>query len=500
MLSNPAALGESNGARFATLLVLDRTARQLSDRLLDRYVDGDAQLRLFDRRPYMATMRLCRAMTAACDGLVQRIGDSSEPDALDQLCRAIASSLHFRRIDVLLRMFRYKRRNADQWKSIHRDYRMARDREIQARSIAVGRSRTQSTTVEREYIQLVLLDIADVGQLSPREALSTYHALGSLGESMSLRPQASERRGWMIDLNSAEGATRKQPTTSDEVLSLDTTPLLAALDRTRQTRLEAAIADETARARRPAEEALFAKLRVLFAPEPVRIVRRGDRIPASTKVRVVAGLGAVVQTLRADANTSTACATDGSTISSLVPATHLETSTAPTRGTYDAWQIRDESESGCRLRGKASDLNYFVPGSLVAIRAGESSSWTVILVRRLRRLMVDYLELGAEYMGRNPRYVKVMAPQATGPGDPTTIAGAKCFGAIYLPNSQGHPGLPIKTLVVPTRQFQFDDTLTLLSSSATYTLKLNEPIRTEADFVWTSFSVVDRINPASTGW
>ena len=52
--------------------------------------------------------------------------------------------------------------------------------------------------------------------------------------------------------------------------------------------------------------------------------------------------------------------------------------------------------------------------------------------------------------------------------------------------------MPIKTLLVPARAFTPGASVTLLSSSATYVLELSKPLQQHADFVWTSFTVLDK--------
>jgi hypothetical protein len=155
----------------------------------------------------------------------------------------------------------------------------------------------------------------------------------------------------------------------------------------------------------------------------------------------------------------------------------------------EIWQIRDRSDSGCRIRGKASDLNGFIPGSMLAMREDESFPWTVVVVRRLRRLMVDYVEVGAEFIGSRPRYVKLVPERsAVPPGDPEP----RSIGALYFPPSDAYPAMPIRTLLLAAREYQADRDLTLLSSNATYRLRLNEPIRHQMEFVWTSFTVLGK--------
>ena len=69
---------------------------------------------------------------------------------------------------------------------------------------------------------------------------------------------------------------------------------------------------------------------------------------------------------------------------------------------------------------------------------------------------------------------------------------SRCFAALYLPPSEKHPTMPIKTLLVPASVFDAGGAITLLSSTAIYTLRLNKPLEQQSDFVWTSFAVIDK--------
>jgi hypothetical protein len=158
-----------------------------------------------------------------------------------------------------------------------------------------------------------------------------------------------------------------------------------------------------------------------------------------------------------------------------------------------AWQVKDRSESGCRMRGQIEDLHQLIPGALIVTRENAHAPWTVSVVRRFRRLMVDYVEIGLEYIGRRPRFVKLVAEGMVGPaGEESADAQNRCFAALYLPPSDGAPTMPIKTLLLPARHFTADGTVTLLSSNANYTLRLNQPIRQQFEFVCAPFTVLNK--------
>ena len=93
---------------------------------------------------------------------------------------------------------------------------------------------------------------------------------------------------------------------------------------------------------------------------------------------MLAGLSHVIHALRAASKQAgrgpSAAAPDEATIEAFGGVTRTRTlaawgNTAFARGTVpEIWQVRDRSDSGCRLRGKTADLNSVIPGSLLAMR------------------------------------------------------------------------------------------------------------------------------------
>ena len=62
--------------------------------------------------------------------------------------------------------------------------------------------------------------------------------------------------------------------------------------------------------------------------------------------------------------------------------------------------------------------------------------------------------------------------------------------ALYLPESDAYPRIPIKTLIVPAHEYRPGRVLTMLSTTNETAVRLKEPIEQQRDFVWTSFDVV----------
>jgi hypothetical protein len=254
---------------------------------------------------------------------------------------------------------------------------------------------------------------------------------------------------------------------------------------------------------RAGQLALLNRLAVLFAPNAVDIERRAERRPVALTVQAIVGFPYIVEEVRKSGQNggtspvpalgteSTIALLLGSNDSDAGPASFSPA--GPFDATPETWQIKDRSDSGCRMRGQVDNLNRVVPGSLIAIRDNETAPWTVSVVRWFRRLMVDYVEIGVEYLGRKPRFVKMVPDYdrdpaiATAPG-----SGSRCFAALYLPPSREYPTMPIKTLLLSTGEFRTDCDVALLSSDATYRIRLNEPIQQQFEYAWSSFTVIDK--------
>ncbi len=168
------------------------------------------------------------------------------------------------------------------------------------------------------------------------------------------------------------------------------------------------------------------------------------------------------------------------------------------------WQMKDRSESGCRLRGRIVTSNRVLPGALVAFREHHNAPWTLAVVRRLRKRMGDRIDIGVEYIGRNPLVVTLAADVDRTAG--STVAPdkkRKYYAAIHLHESSGHPHLPFRTLILSAREFNAGRCLSLQSDGAEYTVRVKEPIEEQDRFVRLSYELVfrlatDRSDPGST--
>ena len=500
-------------SQLDALFALDEQAQPLSKQLLTRYVEGDSGHRPFEWAAWHSAMRLSQSLFRGYEYFLHCIRKTTDDNWAEHEPLVLVRLFHHRKVDFLLRFLRYKKRNLEQWRELHEMYRLGRERNLLNRPDAiwgtVGASRT-ATELEQEYLQILLLEAMNSGQFSPREALWAHRWYGRWCSGPGLRLTKAknvyfEPKGFVVDLGGSDGLKRP-PGVGGDLLYLDSSPLSVMIDQEMASlRDGAAHSDGVAPAVRAGQLALLTRLAILFAPNAVNIERRAERRPVALTAQAIAGFPYIVEEVRKSGqNDGTSPASSTGTENTISPfvvdAGPASFSPAgPFNAIPETWQIKDRSDSGCRMRGQVDNLNRVIPGSLIAIRDNETAPWTVSVVRWFRRLMADYVEIGVEYLGRNPRFVKMVAgydPDLATAEVPDSVS--RCFAALYLPASGESPTMPIKTLLLPTGEFRTDCDVTLLSSNATYRMRLNEPIQQQFEYVWTSFVVIDKVTRLPT--
>ena len=509
--------------QLEALFALERHAQPVSELLLAQYVGGDAQIGSFEWKAWHSALRLCQSLFQANEYFLEHIRTVGDDNWRDHEPTVQVQMFEHRKLEFLLRFLRYKKRSPELWRQLHEMYRLAHERNLvslDAGTEADGRRRSMRK-LEQLYLQILLLEAMNSGQFSPREALWAYRWFTRWASGPGLHlVEVSDRphfepKGFVLDPAGSDGL-RRALVVGGNLLYLDSSPLTAMIDQEiASLRDRAALPNQSGPAVRAGQLALLEKLSILFAPNPVNIARRSERKAVSLSVQAIAGFPAIVEELwrsgqqRGVPDTSLATPGNEKTVSSLDVPTFSPLLAAngdagpislSMSGPFDAlpqiWQVKDRSDSGCRMRAQITDLNHVIPGSLIALRDNETAPWSVAVVRWFRRLMVDHVEIGVEYLGREPRYVKMAA------NSDNDVANAeareqRCFAALYLPPSEKHPTMPIKTLLFPTRDFKAGCDVTLLASNAVYRMRLSEPIQQQFEYVWTSFSVIEKVGSPS---
>jgi hypothetical protein len=526
-LADPMTQGGPSLDRLQALLALDERVRKLVDALLRTDVVRDPQSPSLETQSWQAAFELCRALGRAHTRFLASMRDSPRFKGWREYLPFVVLRLfQHRQIDLALRPFVDERSTRFPWKELHEVYRFAQSRELLHDNLPVNRRYSASvvdTSPEREYIHVLLQDLLNGGHFPFHNALWINQSLPRWSEALVLEsnPGRSATPRFVVASEADAGLVRSNPDSTGSSLCLDTTPFLAA------------IRDEIATLRevpgRPTEGStlgpgrqlkLLGKLGDLCSPERQVIERRGERKPVALTVEVAVGLPQILRTMRnkpevaVAAAPGTAATGEGITIMGYGgSAGDSADGNADGESTITQWSypgvvaahppltMVDHSDSGCRLRGPTLGTNPIMPGSLIAFRENAAAPWTLAVVRRVKkRLAGKRVEIGVEYLGRDPRWVVVAAADAeTSPGGPPGSPPTR-FAALYLPQSATHPTLPMKTLVLPPRGLAPEDRLTVRSRTSVHTIQLKEPLDEQAEFIWSPFEVLEhwrRDEPAS---
>jgi hypothetical protein len=462
--------GQPQISRLEGLLALERQTQPVIDLLLTQYVEGDAQIGSFEWKAWNAALRLSQSFCQAHEYFLGHVAKLANDYWTDPEPLVRVQLFHHRKVELLLRLLRYKKRSPEIWKQLHQIYRLAHERDLLKR---LGRTIGE---LEQQYLQILLLEAMNNGRFSPREALWAYRWFArwcsgpELRLSQANRSVRIESKGFVLDLGGTDGLKRAPAGGGDrpagDLLYFDSSPLRAVIDQEMASlRDSATLPDGASPASRAGQLALLKKLALLFAPNAVEIKRRAERTSVALAVQAIAGFPYIVDELHRNDTPS------------------------------QIWQVKDRSDSGCRMRAQIDNLNGVIPGSLIAVRESDTAPWIVSVVRWFRRLMVDYVEIGVEHLGREPRFVKVTDRDGDVSIAEEPNSASRCFAALYLPPSAEYPTMPIKTLLLPAHDFRTDSDVTLLSSNATYRMRLSEPLQQQFEYIWTSFSLVDETAP-----
>ena len=507
-----------NGDRLRALLLLDRYAQPLIDTLLADLIAPSTNPPV-GQRSWQAAFELCRLLGHALGRFVRAAGDGRGVRGWsDHLPFLLVRILERRRVELLLRPYVDERGTRFAWKDLHELYRVAESSNLLRHAVATRRFLPKGdTTIELEYIHILLHDVLQGGNFAPDDAFWLDATMPHWAHSLVLaapRDRKAEHR-FVVDLDSDLGLARVDRDSLKDCLALDPGPMLRSI-RDEVAALRGAPASPDRTSMRPArQQKIFSRVEGLFATVRPVIHRRGERQPVALRVEVVVGVAQIARALRlkSDAHLPAAALSvrpsgsafdpisDGGTIGGAtlsmrtiegrtVDASPMSQSNGVVRSQLT---MVDRSDSGCRLHGAASAETPLLPGVLFAFRMDPASPWTLAVVRSVKkRLAGKRVEIGAEYLGTNPRRVVAVVPDSEStPPRPPGVEPPR-FAAIVLPESAGPPVVPFRTLVLPSRGIAPADRLSVRSHTDRCTIQLGEPLEEQAGFVWSPFEILER--------
>ena len=415
--------------------------------------------------------------------------------------------------DAKIRLYRCEPWLAARWADLHARFTRACSHQFDRQPLLLTPG-AGPTTIEHECLQLLFLEQADPGNMTPRqiEWLSSRLEEWCRPLRFTIEPQAAAT--FYVDLASSAGLKRRSVGALEgRVLFVDARPLHALLLQNR-TELEQALRNDPLSERSAPQRAqldLFVTLCSRLDPEFKPLLRRGERIPASGAVDSIVGFNNISgflddeKTLRVtefNGNRSFAGSMDLATFGRARGQSDTRDEIVRRRlAAYAApggpWEIKDLSVSGFKLFAPTSIATEVTLSMLVAVHRRGEYSWALGIVRRMRRLSADTAEIGLQLIANaltaanliEERKLRDVNYSVNGEYDP--MAGRR-FGALFLSYSRRAGEPAAQSLIIPPVEYQPSRRYTLQTANSQHTIRYGRVLEQHNDWLWT---VIEPLEP-----
>ena len=495
--------------RLAALFVIDTHAAHLFSSLAAQYAEHANRSAKIERQLWSALFDLSQAFQTAFRAYEHAALDNEYSGRWQQplpelVCRQIVHLGH----DAKARLYRYESWIPGKWAELHQLMGLASARQFERIAVSIMSGRP-STTIEHQYLMIVVLQLLDTGNLTPRQLEQVWHELDGWCASLRLSIEPQTMSSFFVDLASREGLKRRTTKPLEgSVLFLDTQPLHALLMQ-QQISVEQAIrtkprSEETTRL--SDQLCLLRRFAAKVDPEPKLLPRHGERAVASGNVDAIVGLSKIAGYLRDEdrdpdfqryAGKSFGGAVEIAVFGRIRNESDRRSELARHRLTQYAapggpWEMKDVSQTGFRLIAPMNDAIELPIGTLVATRPQLGSLWTLGIVRRMRRHTSERTEIGVEIVASSLAGVDLVeqrriteASDYLVDGEEGVISG-RSFIALFLTLHKGNRGHDVQSLIIPVGEYQPSKRLTLVTSKSIYRVVLGGPIEQQVDWVWTA--------------
>jgi cyclic-di-GMP-binding protein len=485
--------------RLLAVMELDRISMPLQ-----------AQLRTQYRMAAMSD-EVRQRLWRACDNLAHRFGHVYEvisgsmrapgdnKKARAELHGIFARMFYYVGVQTRQGLFRYEQWIPGKWRVLHDAYREACEQGVVAEAFALDALTPPADRLspEQEYVQILLLQRLNAGNLTAQQIDRAAEWLRGWANLLRLAMTPLKGEGYWLDLGRGEGlVTRRPERPAGELLYLDVEPLRGQL-RILLSRLATQAGANPGQDELEEQLALAQRLDRLWLPRAPEQVRRGERQAAQHTVIVAAGWAEIVAALGAKVLRK-ARAPEGYHFDDYG---RLRSNKDGGRSPADsrqmergAWRIHDTSDSGFRIRSSSPQAARQRPGVLLAMQLEDDTAWQIGIVRRLKKLNAEQMELGVEIISRNAELImaKQLDARDTGYSVNGIDIGLKGngFHALYLPPHVRTRHTSPPSLVLPSAEFTIGRKLSLLVDGNHQDICLTAPLERTKDWVWSPLEVV----------
>jgi hypothetical protein len=500
-------------ARLEAVFYLDAQTEGLRKSLTAQYLEHGNRSTRVESQLWQALFDLTQGFLLCYQAFDRDISQFAQNNKWQLLQpQLIARQIIHQGLDAKIRLYRYEQWIPARWVDLHSLFQTACTAQIERKPVPVLAG-SVLTTIEQEYLRVLLLQLMNAGNLSPRHVEWVAEQLSEWCAPLRLNIESSTVTSFYVDLGSRTGLKRRGPQPLEgRVVFLDTRPLHAVLMQN-VVMLEQKVRNNplSERVPRRAEQLnLLTKLASQVDPEFRPVVRRGERTNASGSIDAIVGFAKISGFLRDD---EMGAAVDGeahtrsfgdtielatfgrarneSARALDVVRRRLATYAAP----GGAWEIRDVSQTGYRLVAPMTVISSMTLGTLTAIRAQGDALWMLGIVRRMKRLTNERAEIGLQIIADNLVGVE-LAEQRRGEtdysvdGEVPTVSSRR-FHGLFLSLKKPESDTAIQTLIVPAGEYQAGKRLRMSAAKSSNSIAFGRLLEQQPDWIWATVESQD---------
>jgi len=507
-------------AGLAAVFIVDTKANRVVRTLMAQYAEHANRSSKIENQLWHALFDLTQGFQTCYAAFAREIANHSQHGKWQELLpELLTRQLVHLGHDAKIRLYRCEQWIPAKWTELHATFTRACALKLERQPIVLN-AKSGATTIEREYLAVLLLLRADPGNLIPHQVEWVAAQLHEWCQPLRLTVEARAALTFYVDLAGSAGLRRRALGPLDgRVLFVDLQPLHAQfvqkhseLEKTAKTdpRTDEAL-------QRRAQLDLFARIASRIDPEFKPVARRGDRTPASGAVDAIIGFNNITGYLREDSSLPATRLDAGRSFANTMdlavfgrtrtePDTKLEYARrrlAAFSTSGGPWEMKDMSASGFRLHAPMSVATEVTLSMLVAINRGGTDAWVMGIVRRMRRLSANRAEIGLQLIASALISADLVEQRKdddanyAAAGEQAALAGRR-FRGLFLSFEKRAGDPPVQSLIVPPAEYQPAKRYLLQMPGSARPIRYGRLLEQTSDWLW---SVVEALEPdaAATG-
>jgi cyclic-di-GMP-binding protein len=483
--------------------------------LIKQYIENAESSPKLAERIWQALWEMSQAFTLAYqNALTAALTEAANARWKVMLPLLFVRLIHFHGTDAKLRVFKYERWIPAKWMELHQAYLRSCELSCDRNPVALpaAGAGAQAWSAEQEYLYVLLMHQLNTGNLGPAEVDWASSQLRAWSRRLALEQIPKSVEGFFVDLAGRCGLVRRNGNDRGSVLRyVDTTPLAEAMDRAVGALREAEATDQGPIAAINQQRlAVLRKIQPALSPTTLTDLRRDPRTSVAVSARVRIGLSRICQDLAAKA-AGDPPEVGGAEQIEVFPVAGAprvrrkhsveDDSLAASLSSWSdpMWEVKDRSVAGLRIAATGGIGQSLSLGAIVAVRQSDAEGWLLGVVRRLNKVSNEEVEAGVNIIAERVVGVTLAAKRRPHEDMGYVIDGldlstmGERFEGLYLPPpSRPDKPLAMKTLIVPTTEYQEGRNVILTTANSIYTVAFRYLVEQRPDWSWATIQIIEK--------